>query len=94
LVERYGEGAEIDWGLQPVTQVAKVVEKKKPAVKKKVEEEDVDAEAERELLERDNREISRVKKTRARDSLGEVFDEDEEAALIEATLAAEGSLES
>jgi len=77
-----------------VTQVAKVVEKKKSAVKKKVEEEDVDAEAEAELLERDNREISRVKKTRPRDSLGEVFDEDEEAALIEATLAAEGSLES
>lgn len=77
-----------------MTQVAKVVEKKKSAVKKKVEEEDVDAEAEAELLERDNREISRVKKTRPRDSLGEVFDEDEEAALIEATLAAEGSLES
>lgn len=79
-----------------MTQVVGAVEKKPAAKKKKVEEEEEeDADGERELLERDNREISRVKKkTRARDSLGEVFDEDEEAAMIEATLAAEGALES
>ena len=97
LVERYGEGAEIDWSFQPVTQVVETAVKKKSAAKKKVEEEDADADAdaERELLERDNREISRVKKkTRARDSLGEVVDEEDEAALIQATLAAEKSLES
>ncbi|PUU77077.1 uracil-DNA glycosylase-like protein [Tuber borchii] len=101
LVERYGEGAEIDWSLKPVVQVVRAVEKGPAAKKKKVEEkekekeEEEDVDGERELLERDNREISRVKKkTRARDSLGEVFDEDEEAAMIEATLAAEGALES
>lgn len=79
-----------------MTQVVGAVEKKPAAKKKKVEEEEEeDADGERELLEKDNREISRVKKkTRARDSLGEVFDEDEEAAMIEATLAAEGALES
>jgi len=81
-----------------VTQVVGAIEKKPAAKKKKVEEkeeEEEDADGERELLERDNREISRVKKkTRARDSLGEVFGEDEEAAMIEATLAAEGALES
>jgi len=96
LVERYGEGAEIDWSFQPVIQVVGTAVKKKSAVKKKKgEEEDVDADAERELLERDNREISRVKKkTRARNSLGELVDEEDEAALIQATLAAEKSLES
>ncbi|CAZ83170.1 unnamed protein product [Tuber melanosporum] len=89
LVERYGEDAEINWSL------AVTVVQKKPVAKRKVEE--VEAEEvgddERELLETGNREVSRVKKkSRARDSLGEVFDEDEEAAMIEATIAAEVSL--
>ena len=75
-----------------MAQVAGPVVKKKPALKKEVEEEDADSE--RELLERDNRKISRVKKTRARDSLGEVVNEDDGAALIQATLAVEECLES
>ncbi|RPB00618.1 uracil-DNA glycosylase [Choiromyces venosus 120613-1] len=96
LVERYGEGAEINWSLEPVNQTATVVEKNKPAVTKKaekVEEEEVGDE--RELLEMENREVTRVKKKRrTRDSLGEVFDEDEEEAMIQATIAAEAALES
>ncbi|PWW77391.1 uracil-DNA glycosylase [Tuber magnatum] len=85
LVERYGEGAEINWSLEPVAKKAAVVERRK------VEEVDGEEVGDDER----NREISRVKKkSRARDSLGEVFDEDEEAAMIEATLAAEESLES